>query len=83
MPSCTYSGKKGKVTVEMVPVHQQDGGEDCGAIAIAFAVELAFGGDSRTIMYEQESMRNHLEYCISHGHLFPVADVAELQCRSL
>ena len=53
----------------MVPVHQQDGDEDCGDFAIAFAVELAFGGDPRTITYEQDCMRNHLEYCISHGKL--------------
>ena len=57
-----YSSKKEKFTVEMVPVHQQEGSEDCGVFAIAYAVEL---------IYRQESMRSHLESCLCEGKLSP------------
>ena len=62
-----YSSKKEKFTVLMVPVHQQEGSEDCGVFAIAYAVELAFGGDPRAVIYRQESMRSHLESCLCEG----------------
>ena len=66
-----YYSKKEKFTVEMVPVHQQVGSEDCGVFAIAYAVELAFGGDPRAVIYRQESMRSHLESCLCEGKPSP------------
>ena len=69
----------------MVPVHQQEGSEDCGVFAIAFAVELVFGGDPRAVIQRQESMRSHLESYLSEGnfHLSPVADVEKYLEESL
>ena len=56
----------------MVPVHQQEGSEDCGVFAIAlYAVELAFGGDLRAVIYRQERMCSHLESCLCEGKLSP------------
>ena len=66
-----YSSKKEKFIVEMVPVHQQEGSEDCGVFAIAYAVELAFGCDPRAVIYRQESMSSHLESCLCEGKLSP------------
>ena len=66
-----YSSKKEKFTVEMVPVHQQEGSEDYGVFAIAFTVELAFGSDPHAVIHRQESMRSHLESCLCEGKLSP------------
>ena len=35
-----YLGKKEKFTVELVPIQQQEGGEDCDVFAITFAVSM-------------------------------------------
>ena len=80
-----YSSKKEKFIVETVPVHQQEGSEDYGVFAIAYAVELAFGGDPRAVIYKQESMSSHLESCLCEGKLspFPVAGVAKYLEESL
>ena len=40
-------------------MHQEQRGvTDCGLFAIAYAVELAYGCDPATIVYDQSSMRN-------------------------
>ena len=59
------------MTVELVPIHQQKGGEDCDVFAVAFTVELAFGGDPHTICYKQEAMRDHLKCCLRKCSPFP------------
>ncbi len=56
-----YSGKKEKFNVEVSFVQQQEGADDCGVFAIAFAVEVAFGGNPSKVIYKQEEMRNHFE----------------------
>ena len=55
--------------VALVPVQKQEGGEDCGIFTIPFAVEMAYGGDPRTVNYQPHSMRIHLEHCLQEGTL--------------
>ena len=51
----------------------QGNGVDCGAFAIAFAVELTFGESPEKKLLEPNSMRSHLSECLKKGEftLFP------------
>ena len=40
---------------------------DCGLFAIAFATEVAYGGDPVVVSYQQAEMRNHLLLCFEKG----------------
>ena len=55
--------------VEMAPVQQQVGGKDCGLFAVAFATELANGGDPVKVQYDQCAMREHYYSCLEGGEL--------------
>ena len=35
----------------------------CGLFAIAFAMEVAYGGDPAVVSYQQTEMRKHLVSC--------------------
>ena len=52
-------------------VQRQRGPSACGVFAIAFAVELAFGGDPAQVIYDQSLMRDHLERCYEEEILTP------------
>ena len=57
------------LSVEMAPVQQQVGGKDCGLFAVAFATELANGGDPVKVQYDQCAMREHYYSCLEGGEL--------------
>ena len=57
--------------VEISSVQQQDGDKDCGLFAIAFATELAFGGDLTHVQYKQDAMRDHLVRCLELKKMEP------------
>ena len=48
------------LVVHVPPVQQQNGSNDCGVFAIAFAVHAALGDDIRRLEFDQNQMRDHL-----------------------
>lgn len=63
-----------KVIFSVQPVQQQTNSSDCGVFAIAFLVELLFGGDPTTVKFDVGKMRSHLYSCLQSGkfdHPFP------------
>ena len=52
--------------------------KDCGLFAIAFALEVAYGGNRAVVSYQQTEMRKHLVSCFDKGELqlFPRANKA-------
>ena len=70
------------LTYELCPVQQQSGGKDCGLFAIAFATEVAYGGDPVIVSYQQAEMRSHLLSCFEKGELqlFPRAQRSASVC---
>ena len=63
-----------KMIFSVQPVQQQTNSDDCGVFAIAFLVELLFGGDPTTVKFDVGKMRSHLYSCLQSGkfdHPFP------------
>ena len=54
---------------ELVPIHRQAGGRDCGVHAIAIATALAFNQDPVKIQSAMSAWRSRLEHCL-HFRLF-------------
>ena len=69
--------------VTLIPVQQQEGSTDCGLFSIAAAYSAACGKNLRSITYDQEQMRAHLEKCFEEEKLspFPVSKRAVHRCR--
>lgn len=65
-----FNGSNAK---ELVPIHRQTGGRDCGVYAIAISTALAFSHDPSKIRFNQPAMRLHLIRCLELGKfsLFP------------
>ena len=45
-------------------VQWQNGGNNCGVFAVAFAASLCMGQDPASVVYDQPRMRRHLLSCI-------------------
>lgn len=70
--ACIYAiPDEHELDVVQVPVQTQQGGVDCGAFAIAFAVELSLGRDPSNVHFNQRKMRRHLLSCIEAGKMKP------------
>ncbi len=56
-----------------------------GVFAIAFAVEVAFGGNPSKVIYKQEEMRNHFEDSFKNRQLspFPRGEMGKKSVRKL
>jgi O6-methylguanine-DNA--protein-cysteine methyltransferase len=52
-------------------VQYQQGSDDCGVFAVAFATDLAFGNEPASVHYEQKSLRGHFLDCIRKSELIP------------
>ena len=52
-------------------VVEQNGGNDCGCYAIAFAEALCRGEDPVMLDFKQSEMRRHLLSCLSNGSFTP------------
>ena len=65
-----FNGSNAK---ELVPIHRQTGGCDCGVYTIAISNALAFGHDSSWSRFNQPAMRLLLIRCLEMGKfsLFP------------
>jgi hypothetical protein len=57
-------------------VAQQEGFEDCGLFALAFATAICYKKDVSMMNFDQGSMREHYKTCINNqlATLFPVKD---------
>ena len=56
--------------------------KDCSLFAIAFAMEVGYGGDPAVVSYKQTEMRKHLVSCFDKGELqqLPRANKAASVC---
>ena len=59
------------ISPAFMPVQQQEGSDDCGLFAIAFATSLCFGQDPCYTSYYQARMRNHLRECLIGKRISP------------
>jgi hypothetical protein len=66
-----YSPDGRSVTVEIVDVQQQYGGNDCGLFSIAFSIDLLLGNDVNHIQYDQSTFRSHLLNCFEEKRITP------------
>ena len=57
--------------VRFVDVQVQEGTNDCGLFAIAFATALCNGVDPYSLSLDQKSMREHLLNCFEEGEMLP------------
>ena len=62
------------ITVEFVEVQRQNGSDDCGAYAIAFAAALSLGKNPWTLTFAESDIRKHLFNMLNNKklQLFPV-----------
>ncbi len=56
------SGQQG-CSIKLPLPSQQDNANDCGGLAIAFAVDLCYGIDASWVMYNKTGMKAHLLSC--------------------
>ena len=68
-----------KLAVELPPAQIQQGGVDCGLLALALACDLASGNDPSEIAYCQSGMRQHLIRCLENEHFEPFPRQDRLQ----
>ena len=57
--------------VEVVPVQQQEGVNDCGLFAIAFAMEECLRRKSESAEFDQVLMREHMIKCLKEEYFTP------------
>ena len=57
------------MTVDVMNVQQQKGGNDCGVFAVAFATSLVFGQCPTHRQYTQKQMRCHLVQCLENKEM--------------
>lgn len=64
------------ITFKLHKIQFQQGTSDCGAFAIAYAADLAYGNDPASFRYKQDELRPHLLDCLEKKILlpFPKAD---------
>ena len=67
--------------LRVVNVQQQQGGDDCGLFAIAFAVDLCMGNDPFVSTYAQEAMRDHLAKCFENNQFVQFAQETRFKRR--
>jgi hypothetical protein len=60
-----------KLTICTIHVQQQEGYNDCGLFAIAFAVAVCYDIDPATLTFQQTAMRNHLRTCLELKKMAP------------
>ena len=54
------AGPEKEISIKMMKVQQQEGENDCGLFAIAFATALANGVQPGHCVFKQSEMRKHL-----------------------
>ena len=63
------------INFKVFDVQRQDGVDDCGLFAIAFAAAVVLGFSPGQFLFQQHRMRQHLFQCLQEGKLsmFPIA----------
>jgi len=63
-----------QLNIRVLNMVKQLGKDDCSLFAIAYATTIVNGGDPVNVVYDQGKMREHLERCLTSGHMsvFPV-----------
>ena len=56
--------EESKIAIDYVDVQKQQGGNDCGLFAIAFATSICSRQSPATLSYDQSLMRSHLLQCL-------------------
>lgn len=65
-----------KITVKAVQ-KQLPSSNDCGVLAIAFAVSLVMGKDPTIISYDSVQIRKHLKMCLESGVFTPFPETSK------
>ncbi len=63
--------RQGSLSVDICHVERQEGSNDCGLYAIAYATDLANGRDPSRLSYSQAEMRKHLIECLESEAIAP------------
>jgi hypothetical protein len=66
-----YEGKE--ICVNWADVQRQRGGSDCGAFAIAFAIELCFGFNPSGRIFDQLTLRDDISSCFVTRKMRPLS----------
>ncbi len=61
--------QKSSFIIQKLAVQQQEGTNDCGLFAVAFALESCLKIDVSTVQFDQKLMRSHLYTCLQNGRL--------------
>ena len=56
-----------EIVLHFVDCQRQNGTNDCGLFAIAFAVSICYGNLPEKFRYAQHEMRKHLFKCLNNG----------------
>ena len=71
------------IKIQMMDIHLQSGGSDCGLFAIANATALVYGLAPGSQLYNQAEMRRHLWRCLKEGNLIPFPILKTRRCTGL
>ena len=66
---------KKSLKIKIANVNIQAGIDDCGVFAAAYSTALVNGQDPSTFVYDQGSMREHLELCLSRRNMEPFPSI--------
>ena len=66
---------KKSLKIKIASVNKQVGFDDCGVFAAAYCTALVNGQDPSTLVYDQGSMRKHLELCLSRRNMEPFPSI--------
>ena len=70
------------LAVQIPPVQQQNGSNDCGLFAIAFALHAALGDNVEELEFDQSKMRDHIQKCFGKKYLDPFPTTSKKSKRS-
>ena len=76
---CLLQTKEKQLTINVMEMQAQSGGNDCGCFAIACATALCHGENPSTLVWSQTKIRGHLHTCLSKRkmQLFPAKKKAQ------
>ena len=64
--------------IDIVPIHKQQGTQDCGLYSIAVCVSLAFKLKPELLKFDQSAMRGHLVDCIETEKFVPFPEIVSV-----
>ena len=73
---------QGKQKSTSIPVQQQEGSVDCGVLAVTYAFHAAQGDKVKSLCFQQDEMRKHLQECLEQQELTPFPQTRETIVRN-